>query len=171
MNKFRHLATLPWVRSSNINVTSIRTPRLIQGRLEGTETNLMHIRWEVTWTHRNQPNILGSAKGLNSGRRGHRVGHQNKPIRSSGCKRSGDAGTSRNSSLSLIGCLRGSTRWLRRPESRPLAELTIHVQWGSVMNSHFARGASDSAKNHKRQRRKRQSVTAKREKSQTPKFV
>jgi len=33
------------------------------------------------------------------------------------------------------------------------------------------RGALDSAKNHKRQRRKRQSVTAKREKSQTPKFV
>jgi len=33
------------------------------------------------------------------------------------------------------------------------------------------KGAFDSAKNHKRQRRKRQSVTAKREKSQTPKFV
>ena len=33
------------------------------------------------------------------------------------------------------------------------------------------RGAFDSAKNHKRQRRKRQSVAAKREKSQTPKFV
>jgi len=33
------------------------------------------------------------------------------------------------------------------------------------------RGVFDSAKNHKRQRRKRQSVTAKREKSQTPKFV
>jgi len=33
------------------------------------------------------------------------------------------------------------------------------------------RGALDSAKNQKRQRRKRQSVTAKREKSQTPKFV
>ena len=32
-------------------------------------------------------------------------------------------------------------------------------------------GAFDRAKNHKRQRRKRQSVTAKREKSQTPKFV
>jgi len=32
-------------------------------------------------------------------------------------------------------------------------------------------GAFDSAKIHKRQRRKRQSVTAKREKSQTPKFV
>jgi len=29
-------------------------------------------------------------------------------------------------------------------------------------------GAFDSAKNHKRQRRKRQYVTAKREKSQTP---
>ena len=35
----------------------------------------------------------------------------------------------------------------------------------------FSWGAFDSAKNHKRQRRKRQSVTAKREKSQTPKFV
>jgi len=33
------------------------------------------------------------------------------------------------------------------------------------------RVAFDSAKKHKRQRRKRQSVTAKREKSQTPKFV
>jgi len=33
------------------------------------------------------------------------------------------------------------------------------------------RGAFDSAKNNKRQRRKHQSVTAKREKSQTPKFV
>ena len=32
-------------------------------------------------------------------------------------------------------------------------------------------GAFDNAKNHKRQRHKRQSVTAKREKSQTPKFV
>ena len=33
------------------------------------------------------------------------------------------------------------------------------------------RGAFDSAKNHKRQRHKRQSVTAKREKLQTPKLV
>jgi len=32
-------------------------------------------------------------------------------------------------------------------------------------------GHSIAPKNHKRQRRKRQSVTAKREKSQTPKFV
>jgi len=37
--------------------------------------------------------------------------------------------------------------------------------WGYIW------GAFDSAKNHKRQRRKRQSVTAKWEKSQTPKFV
>ena len=37
------------------------------------------------------------------------------------------------------------------------------------MNS--IRGAFDRALNHNRQRRKRQSVTAKREKSQTPKFV
>jgi len=35
----------------------------------------------------------------------------------------------------------------------------------------FKLGAFDSAKNHKRKRRKRQSVTAKREKSQTPKFA
>jgi len=38
--------------------------------------------------------------------------------------------------------------------------------WGNLQ-----RGAFDSAKNHTRQRRKRQSVTDKREKSQTPKFV
>jgi len=35
----------------------------------------------------------------------------------------------------------------------------------------FMGGAFHSAKSHKRQRRKRQSVTAKREKSQTPKIV
>jgi len=35
----------------------------------------------------------------------------------------------------------------------------------------FIWGAFDSAKKHKRQRCKRQSVTAKREESQTPKFV
>ena len=33
------------------------------------------------------------------------------------------------------------------------------------------RGAFDSVKNHKRQRRKSQSLTAEREKLQTPKFV
>jgi len=38
-------------------------------------------------------------------------------------------------------------------------------------NSAQCRVAVISAKNHKRQRRKRQSVTAKREKSQTPKFL
>jgi len=40
-----------------------------------------------------------------------------------------------------------------------------------VRNRYTNRGAFDSAKNHKRQHRKRQSVTAKREKSQTPKLV
>jgi len=39
------------------------------------------------------------------------------------------------------------------------------------LSSWKGKGAFDSAKNHKRQRRKRQFVTAKREKSQTPKFV
>ena len=41
-------------------------------------------------TLRLAPN-LDSAKGLDSDRRGYRIEHQNKPIRSSGCKRSGDA--------------------------------------------------------------------------------
>ena len=36
-------------------VSLIRTPMLIQGRLERTETNLMHIKLEVTWTQENQP--------------------------------------------------------------------------------------------------------------------
>jgi len=40
-----------------------------------------------------------------------------------------------------------------------------------IQSKYFEWGAFDSAKNHKRQRRKRQSVTAKREKSQTPKLV
>jgi len=41
----------------------------------------------------------------------------------------------------------------------------------AFLTASTAREAFDSAKNHKRQRRKRQSVTAKREKSRTPKFV
>jgi len=40
-----------------------------------------------------------------------------------------------------------------------------------TIGKRYGRGAFDSAENYKRQRRKRQSVTAKREKSQTPKFV
>jgi len=39
------------------------------------------------------------------------------------------------------------------------------------MIRYLSRVAVISAKNHKRQRRKRQSVTAKREKSQTPKVL
>ena len=54
------------------------------------------------------------------------------------------------------------------PNQRPFK---LEVTWthGTQPNKFWE--AFDSAKNHKRQRRKRQSVTAKREKSQTPKFV
>ena len=48
----------------------------------------------------------------------------------------------------------------------PLNFLNIKSSWLENYG-----GAFDSAKNHKRQRRKRQSVTDKREKSQTPKYV
>jgi len=41
----------------------------------------------------------------------------------------------------------------------------------AILQSTGRRVAVISAKNHKRQRRKRQSVTAKREKSQTPKVL
>jgi len=44
----------------------------------------------------------------------------------------------------------------------------LHSDFTSSMSM---RGAFDSAKNHKRQRRKHQSVTAKQAKLQTPKFV
>jgi len=53
---------------------------------------------------------------------------------------------------------------LFQEESTEIPELSVREEC-------YRRGAFDSAKNHKRQRRKRQSVTAKREKSQTPKFV
>jgi len=49
--------------------------------------------------------------------------------------------------------------------------LTSQIQQRSMQLPLNSWGAFDSAKNHKRQRRKRQSVTAKREKSQTPMFV
>ena len=39
-------------------VNSIRTPMLTQGRFERTENNLMHFKWEVTWTHANQSNTF-----------------------------------------------------------------------------------------------------------------
>jgi len=42
---------------------------------------------------------------------------------------------------------------------------------GLNRNTNLTWGTFDSAKNHKRQRRKRHSLTAKREMSQTPKFV
>jgi len=49
---------------------------------------------------------------------------------------------------------------------------SIKYDWAGLSSYQaFAVGHSIALKNHKRQRRKRQSVTAKREKSQTPKFV
>ena len=82
-------------------------------------------------------------------------------------------------------------KFRRRPRRRPRDEKThqmgktsrFKISSETIRNTRAAgpltrtisiaddRGAFDSAKNHKRQRRKRQSVTAKREKSQTSKFV
>jgi len=42
-------------------VSSIRTPVLIQVRLQRTETKLMHLKWDVTWTHGNQYILNGAA--------------------------------------------------------------------------------------------------------------
>ena len=58
---------------------------------------------------------------------------------------------------------------IRRVRARAAAVPLAYNNTKTVTSTNW--GAFDSAKNHKRQRRKRQSVTAKREKSQTPKFV
>ena len=55
----------------------------------------------------------------------------------------------------------------RHIKKQRISASSVHLYGQEIIS----RGAFDSAKNHKRQRRKRQSVTAKREKSQTPKFV
>jgi len=61
---------------------------------------------------------------------------------------------------------------MHRIKSQDLKEIYQHGFVTDLSISFWSKvGAFDSAKNHKRQRRKRQSVTAKREKSQTPKFV
>jgi len=52
----------------------------------------------------------------------------------------------------------------------PKVQLSAQRGWLPVFPG-FIGGAFDCAKIHKRERRKRQSVSAKREKSQTPKFV
>ena len=88
----------------------------------------------------------------------------------------------RSSSLSLV-CNPPTISLQRHPPAaaRPLAGPcrvgSSRAQGGSgrIVKGQdglwFERWAFDSAKNHKRKRRKRQSVTAKKEKSQTPKFV
>ena len=45
-----HLLVADWLF---VLVSSIRTRTLMQRGLERTETNLMHFKWEVTWTHGN----------------------------------------------------------------------------------------------------------------------
>jgi len=61
------------------------------------------------------------------------------------------------------------------PDTRfvPIQNTTVSVEITIIFCRlyYFLRGAFDSVKTHKRQRRKRQSVTAKRDKSQKPKFV
>jgi len=52
------------------------------------------------------------------------------------------------------------------PLEKRIFEAAANMQWKSSVTPSRG-GAFDSAKNHKRQRRKRQSVTAKREKSQS----
>jgi len=65
----------------------------------------------------------------------------------------------------------------KKPYKGKLAEQKSHLCSSEKPSAVFdsrkpvvdgGRGAFDSAKNHKRQRRKRQSITVKREKSQTP---
>jgi len=47
-----------WFHRTSYLMSSIRTPMLVQGRLERTETNLIHLKWEVTWTHGSQSNAF-----------------------------------------------------------------------------------------------------------------
>jgi len=47
-------------------VNPIRTPMLIQGKLERKETNLMRFKWEVTLTHGNQHITFKMGQRVNS---------------------------------------------------------------------------------------------------------
>jgi len=47
-------------------VGSIRTPILINGIIERTEINPMHFKWEMNWTHGNQPNTFEMGQRVNS---------------------------------------------------------------------------------------------------------
>jgi len=46
--------------------SSVRTSMLIQGRLERTETNQMYFKWELPWTHGNQPDTFSMGQRVNS---------------------------------------------------------------------------------------------------------
>jgi len=58
-----------------------------------------------------------------------------------------------------------------KKKQRKVTSTLLYMQSFSVWSSKKEGVAVISAKNHKRQRRKRQSITAKREKSQTPKVL
>ena len=63
---------------------------------------------------------------------------------------------------------RGSAAYYTR---RDVRHFILIKQTTNITQYRYIWGGFDSAKNHQRQRRKRQSLTAQREKSQTPKFV
>jgi len=71
----------------------------------------------------------------------------------------------------VISKLKENYSLLEEPSCTQKYVLKMRKKSQKLRKNELIRGAFDSAKNHKRQRRKRQSVTAKREKSQTPKFV
>jgi len=71
----------------------------------------------------------------------------------------------------LILAAESGMRWKYNLKAAIFLDAALHPADVYGRKCWIKRGAFDSAKNHKRQRRKRQSVTAKREKSQTPKFV
>jgi len=39
---------------------------LIEGRVKRTEINVMHLKWEATWTHGHQPNTFQMGQRVKS---------------------------------------------------------------------------------------------------------
>jgi len=79
------------------------------------------------------------------------------------------AGHYTKQTFSITMLVRADRYLVRYRIGRALFTYTPHLHLCNVLKK--VRVAVISAKNHKRQRRKRQSVTAKREKSQTPKVL
>ena len=92
--------------------------------------------------------IVSSAKGLDSGRRSHRVERLRRPISVRLEFRLVPASPERLQPLLLIGLFWCPTRWPRRPESRPLAEPSICLgvlrvpqlgTWNGIWSVHLGR--------------------------------